>query len=173
MARRLPQVLTRNEARALLATPNRYYPTGQRDLCMIKLMLNAGLRASEVLSLRWHDIDLHTGRLTVRAGKGNKDRQVWVGESTLDLMRAWRGRAPASPYCFPNAQRDPHSWPGPAGNAQAPGWQSRHCQRGAPAHAPAHLRHRALPGDQRHSAGAKSPGSRQSRHHHDLHPHRG
>jgi hypothetical protein len=29
MARRLPQVLTRQEARALLSTPNRYYPTGQ------------------------------------------------------------------------------------------------------------------------------------------------
>ncbi len=72
MARRLPQVLTRDEARALLATPNRYYPTGQRDLCMIKLMLNDGLRASEVLSLRWHDIDLQTGRLSVRAGKGIK-----------------------------------------------------------------------------------------------------
>src|SRR5687767_6299648 len=31
VARRLPEVLTRDEARALLATPNRYYPTGQRD----------------------------------------------------------------------------------------------------------------------------------------------
>jgi site-specific recombinase XerD len=51
MARRLPQILTRDEARALLATPNRYYPTGQRDLCMIKLMLNAGLRSSESLTL--------------------------------------------------------------------------------------------------------------------------
>jgi integrase len=101
MARRLPQVLTRQEARALLSTPNRYYPTGQRDLCMIKLMLNAGLRASEVLNLTWHDVDLHTGRLTVRRGKGDKDRQVWVNESTLDLMRAWRERSPACAFCFP------------------------------------------------------------------------
>jgi integrase/recombinase XerD len=101
MARRLPQILTRDEARALLRTPNRYYPTGQRDLCMIKLMLNAGLRSSEVLGLSWHDVDLHTGRLTVRRGKGNKDRQVWVSEPTLELMRAWRARAPVSPYCFP------------------------------------------------------------------------
>jgi integrase/recombinase XerD len=100
MARRLPKILTRDEARALLATPNRYYPTGQRDLCMIKLMLNAGLRASEVLDLGWHEVDLHTGRLTVRRGKGDRDRQVWVSEPTLELMRAWRERAPASPYCF-------------------------------------------------------------------------
>ena len=101
MPRRLPEILTRDEARALLATPNRHYPTGQRDLCMIKLMLNAGLRSSEVLGLTWRDVDLHTGRLTVRRGKGDKDRQVWVSEPTLELMRAWRVRAPQSPYCFP------------------------------------------------------------------------
>jgi integrase/recombinase XerD len=101
MGRRLPEVLTRAEARALLATPNRYYPTGQRDLCMLKLMLNAGLRASEVLSLTWRDVDLHTGRLLVRRGKGDKDRQVWVNDEVLAQMRAWRGRAPASRYCFP------------------------------------------------------------------------
>lgn len=101
MSRRLPEVLTRDEARALLATPNRYYPTGQRDLCMMKLMLNAGLRASEVLNLTWHDVDLQTGRLTVRRGKGNKDRQVWVNEDTLGMLRSWRERVPASPHCFP------------------------------------------------------------------------
>jgi len=101
MARRLPEVLTRDEAMALLATPNRYYPTGQRDLCMMKLMLNSGLRSSEVLNLTWKDVDLQTGRLTVRRGKGDKDRQVWVNESTLELMRAWRERSPDSRYCFP------------------------------------------------------------------------
>jgi integrase/recombinase XerD len=37
----------------------------------------------------------------VRRGKGNKDRQVWVSEPTLQLLRAWRVRAPISSYCFP------------------------------------------------------------------------
>jgi integrase/recombinase XerD len=99
--RRLPEVLTRDEARHLLAAPNPYYPTGLRDLCMMKLMLNSGLRASEVLDLAWRDVDLQTGRLTVRRGKGDKDRQVWVNESTLALMRRWRERSPESAYCFP------------------------------------------------------------------------
>jgi integrase/recombinase XerD len=101
MGRRLPEVLTRAEARALLATPNRYYPTGQRDLCLLKLMLNAGLRASEVLSLTWRDVDLHIGRLLVRRGKGDKDRQVWVNDEVVAQMRAWRERSPTSRYCFP------------------------------------------------------------------------
>jgi integrase len=68
---------------------------------MIQLMLNAGQRASEALGLTWHNVDLHTGHLTVRRGKGNKDRSVWVGEATLELLRAWRARAPESAYCFP------------------------------------------------------------------------
>jgi integrase/recombinase XerD len=101
MGRRLPEVLTRDEARALLATPNPYYPTGLRDLCIIKLMLNSGLRSSEVLGLTWKDMDLQTGRLTVRRGKGDKDRQVWVNDSTLELIRSWRERSPQSHYCFP------------------------------------------------------------------------
>lgn len=68
---------------------------------MIKLMLNSGLRSSEVLNLKWRDVDLQTGRLTVRQGKGDKDRQVWVNESTLEYMRSWRERSPDSTYCFP------------------------------------------------------------------------
>ncbi len=101
MPRRLPEVLTREEAAALLSAPSRYYPTGRRDRCIIKLMLNAGLRASEVLNLAWRDVDLQTGKLVVRKGKGNKDRQVWVGDETLCLLRIWREEAPACPWCFP------------------------------------------------------------------------
>jgi integrase/recombinase XerD len=87
MPKRLPEVLTRDEARLLLRMPNPRYPTGARDLCMIKLMLNSGLRAAEVLNLAWQDVDLHTGRLTVRQGKGKKDRQVWINEDTLEMLR--------------------------------------------------------------------------------------
>ena len=99
MARRIPEVLTRDEALLLLGMPNRRYRTGYRDLCMIKLMLNSGLRASEVLNLTWQDVDLHTGRLTVRQGKGKKDRQVWINEDTLVMLRTWRGRLPLIRHC--------------------------------------------------------------------------
>jgi integrase/recombinase XerD len=101
MPRRLPEVLTRDEARALLKSPNRYYPTGKRDLCMIKLMLNSGLRASEVLNLAWRDLDLHTGKLIVRQGKGKKDRQVWINDETLERLRDWRDVGPQCDICFP------------------------------------------------------------------------
>ena len=57
---------------------------------MIKLMLNAGLRSSEVLNLTWRDVDLPTGKLVGRKGKGEKDRQLWINDETLDLLRTWR-----------------------------------------------------------------------------------
>ena len=104
MPRRLPEILTRKEAQALLVAPNAYYPTGKRDRCMLKLMLNSGLRPSEVLNLTWRDVDLQTGKVLVREGKGKKDRQVWVAEATLDQLRQWRESAPASDYCFTTLQ---------------------------------------------------------------------
>jgi len=91
MARRkkLPVVLTAEEAERLLSIPNRRYPTGLRNICILKMMLNAGLRSAEVLALEPRDVDLTTGKVHVRNGKGGKDRIVWIGEGTLDDLRAW------------------------------------------------------------------------------------
>jgi len=89
---RIPEVLTPEEQEALLRQPNRRYPTGERNHLLLRLMLDAGLRVSEACNLRWKDIDLNTGKLTVRQGKGAKDRVLWVGEDDLDLLRTWRER---------------------------------------------------------------------------------
>src|SRR4026207_1861 len=99
MPRWLPQVFTRDEARRLLQTPSRYYPTGRRDLCLLKLMLNAGLRASEVLGLTRADLHPQNGKLVVRRGKGDKDRQLWINDDVLGLLRNWRGEAPPGRLC--------------------------------------------------------------------------
>jgi site-specific recombinase XerD len=94
--KKLPETLNTQERKALLAAPRLQAPTGHRDLCMITLMLNAGLRASEVLYLRGRDIDWTSGQLMVREGKGKKDRTLWLSEMDLDLLRAWRSRRPSA-----------------------------------------------------------------------------
>jgi site-specific recombinase XerD len=59
---------------------------------MLRLMLNTGLRLAEVTGLKWHDVDLATGKLMVRQGKGAKDRTLWVAEGDIDRLRSWRER---------------------------------------------------------------------------------
>jgi site-specific recombinase XerD len=89
---RLPEVLTLEEQAALLRQPNPKCLNGLRNLCLLRLMLNTGLRASEVLKLKNRDIDWNSGRLMVREGKGKKDRTLWVGEEDLSLLKLWMER---------------------------------------------------------------------------------
>jgi len=56
-----------------MAQHNPRYPTGKRNGTMLRLMLNIGLRLAEVTGLKWHDVDLTTGKLMVRQGNGSKD----------------------------------------------------------------------------------------------------
>ena len=53
-------------------------PLGLRDRALLELFYSSGLRLSELCGLRWHDLDLAHGFVTVR-GKGNKERKVPVG----------------------------------------------------------------------------------------------
>ena len=99
--RRLPETLTGEEQRRLLMQPNAAAPTGLRNLCMMQVMLDAGLRSVELLNLRVRDIEWMAGKLTVKEGKGNKDRVLWLNEDALDRLREWRERRPApSEYLF-------------------------------------------------------------------------
>lgn len=90
MAKKLPEVLTEQEREVLLSVPNKRYPSGFRNYIMLNIMLNAGLRLSEVTALRWKDIDLISGRLTVRSGKGAKDRVLWLNEDDVKLLQEWK-----------------------------------------------------------------------------------
>ena len=58
------------------------------------MLYSSGLRVSELVGLDWRDIDEEIGMVTVRAGKGNKDRLVPLGEPALDALKAWRAAMP-------------------------------------------------------------------------------
>jgi integron integrase len=66
--KRLPVVLSRGEVRRLLAQLDGTYRL------MGQLMYGSGLRLLECLRLRVKDVDFERGEITVREGKGNKDR---------------------------------------------------------------------------------------------------
>jgi integrase/recombinase XerD len=100
MAKTLPDTLSNKEKMSLLSQPNKKVPTGLRDLAMIRLMLNAGLRASEVLFISLEDVDWISGKLHIKHGKGKKDRIVWVNEEDLNIIRKWKEIKPRSFLLF-------------------------------------------------------------------------
>jgi integron integrase len=73
--KRLPVVMTREEVRALLS-----HLQGDKWL-MASLMYGAGLRLMECLRLRVQDLDVDRKEITVRDGKGAKDRRTMLPES--------------------------------------------------------------------------------------------
>ncbi len=90
---KLPDVLSRDEVRELLAQPAGTDPAGLRDRALLETLYASGLRASEVTSLELSDLDLEAGVLRAR-GKGSKERLVPVGRAARAALRAYleRGR---------------------------------------------------------------------------------
>lgn len=80
-SRRLPNVLSVDEVSRLLS-----HLTGTHWM-IGALLYGAGLRLAECLSLRVQDVDFGRGIITVRAGKGNKDRAVMLPAQVADPLR--------------------------------------------------------------------------------------
>lgn len=97
---KLPERLTREEATALIAQPNRRYPTGVRDRALLRLFYRGGLRCNEALNLRVRDVDLGRHEIRVWQGKGGRDRRVWIDETTVEYLDAWKERRPKSDWFF-------------------------------------------------------------------------
>ena len=98
--RKLPTVLGPEEvARLLDAAPGLKYKAA------LSVAYGAGLRATEVVSLKVSDIDSKRMIIRVEQGKGGKDRNVMLSPSLLDLLRTWWGAARPQGWLFPG--RDP------------------------------------------------------------------
>jgi integrase/recombinase XerC len=63
-------------------------PMGVRDHAAMELLYGAGLRASELCSLRLRDLDLARGHARV-LGKGRKERIAQIGAPAREALRAW------------------------------------------------------------------------------------
>ncbi|MDZ5038202.1 tyrosine-type recombinase/integrase [Clostridium perfringens] len=90
MGRKIPEVLTIEEQKQLLNIFNIRYFNSRRNKVMIELFLCTGLRLSEMLDLKWKDINLMSGQLKVVQGKGSKDRILWINEDMLNILRNWK-----------------------------------------------------------------------------------
>jgi site-specific recombinase XerD len=101
---KLPKILTQTEAYALLNEPNRRYYSPERDYLAMHLMLRTGLRVGEVVALKPEHVDLESGKITVRDGKGAKDRIVYARNGLLTDLREWMDRRPESEWLLPTSK---------------------------------------------------------------------
>jgi len=104
--RSLPEVLTREEVNAVLASPDISDRLGFRDRTMLELLYACGLRASELTGL--HALHFDTGTNILRVfGKGSKERLVPVhfeaAKFLSDYISIWRPLfSPKEPALFCN-----------------------------------------------------------------------
>ncbi len=87
--RSLPKVLSPKEIEDLLAAPPETGPKALRDRAMLEVLYGAGLRVSELVSLKTEEINLGDGFLVCR-GKGGKERLVPLGRSASGAVRKYR-----------------------------------------------------------------------------------
>jgi len=85
---RLPKVLSEAQVDALLNAPATETTLGQRDRAMLETLYATGLRVSELVGLKLHEVDFDTGVVRV-FGKGSKERLVPLGEEASDWMRRY------------------------------------------------------------------------------------
>ena len=99
--RKLPQVLDVDEAVRLVEVPTDA-PLGLRDRALLELFYSSGLRLGELCALRWRDLQLDAGLVTV-LGKGGKQRSVPVGSHARRALAEWRAStgAAADAFVFP------------------------------------------------------------------------
>lgn len=99
------------EIKALLAMPDRRTWLGRRDHTLLALMIQTGIRVSELTGLRVCDVHLGTGAHIRVTGKGRKMRAPTLTGETVATLRAWlkeRRGQPDEPL-FPTRQGRPLS----------------------------------------------------------------
>lgn len=84
----LPRFLTEEEIDRLFATPDISTEAGIRDRAMLELLYAAGLRVSELISMKQTDVDVHVG-VVICHGKGSKERHVPVGKSAIHWLQQY------------------------------------------------------------------------------------
>jgi len=109
---RTREYLTEAEVERLMkaATGNRH---GHRDATMILVAYRHGLRVSELVDLRWDQVDFRTATLHVRRVKqGTPSTHPIIGDELRSLRRLQREQEPKSPFVFTSERGAPFTTAG-------------------------------------------------------------
>ncbi|MDC1325477.1 MAG: site-specific tyrosine recombinase XerD [Flavobacteriales bacterium] len=89
IGRKLPDTLSTIEINTLIAAIDLSAPQGERNRTIIETLYGCGLRVSELITLKMSDLFFDEGFIKV-TGKGDKQRFVPIGESTITYINIYR-----------------------------------------------------------------------------------
>ena len=107
---RLVDYLNQQEMQALIDAPDHKTKFGIRDRAMLYLAFAAGLRVSELISLKLDQVKLNADSTIHVCGKGRKERIIPLWKETATAMRYWlvvRDKSVCASEFFLNAQGQP------------------------------------------------------------------
>lgn len=104
--KKLPVILEPEEVESLMRIPNKIYFSGKRNLAVLSLMLNMGLRVSEVSNLKPQDVNLTKNKLRIVGGKGGVDRDLMIPFYTSKLLKEWWKAKPKNTKYFFSTIKD-------------------------------------------------------------------
>lgn len=89
--KRLPSVLTVDDARRLMDAPEGDAVDDLRDRAVLETLYSTGIRAGELVGINFEDINRNDRLIRIR-GKGRKERIVPVGRKAIDAIDAYSAR---------------------------------------------------------------------------------
>lgn len=85
--RQLPVYITKEEAEQLIEAASRS-SCPERDVAILRVMIQTGIRVGELVKLRLRDIDFKERTLSIQ-GKGHRERLVPITDNTCDALKAY------------------------------------------------------------------------------------
>ncbi len=91
----IPAVISEELVMKLLETPDLTTTLGRRDRAILELMYGSGLRVSELVGLKYEQVNLSAGLVQV-VGKGNKERIIPIGELAIEYLELYLSQSRTS-----------------------------------------------------------------------------
>ncbi len=86
--KKLPKaIVSPDEMKKLVHTPDKQTNQGYRDRVILEILYDTGMRRSELANLKIVDMELQTGFVCIRNGKGRKDRVVPLSQRVCEKVR--------------------------------------------------------------------------------------
>ena len=104
-----PEVVTEEEIKILLSQPNIKIKKGRRQLAILSLIYDAGLRIDELLSLKVKNINFKNfNTVNVLHGKGNKQRDIPISDDVMKILNIYISDYDLKPedYLFSNPKKE-------------------------------------------------------------------